>query len=341
MSKIILTNNDIKNLFENIFKSNTENILLKHEPDGEEETIDLYTYLNLNLYAWKQRLIEVKSEYKEYGDWVKSLDYSLNQIYGLVETENEEITTSQDIDSVSKHGSINFLVPSNKIQNLEYYILKMRTLYAGKPEKIQNQDGDKLTTYILLGTVEYIGEPTMTPYGEVIECKVGFTISYLNDCISYGDMEFQLSLSGDDLYDEEGNIVDEFGEPTTTKYLTMPIIKSTIQNIFTPDSVPRFQRSNLTGQILKAITFSNTISFYDFNLTLTNQINEIFWGITADRIDGIKQVVKDTNVPVYLRVIISGKNYTYNLVVTGMEKIIDNGQPIITSLSVKTYGKVV
>ena len=52
MSKIVLTNNDIKNMFSNIFQSKSENILLKD--DNKEETVDLYDYLNLNLYSWKK-----------------------------------------------------------------------------------------------------------------------------------------------------------------------------------------------------------------------------------------------------------------------------------------------
>jgi hypothetical protein len=293
------------------------------------------------LYSWKQRQVEASGTYQEYGDWVESLNYSLNQTYGLVETVNEEIYPSQDIDSVSKFGAITFLVPTNKVENLEYYMLKLRTYYAGNPEKIQNQAGDKLTTYILLGTLEYMAEPEMTPFGEVIECKMAYTISYLNEVFNYADMDFQLSFNGDDLYDESGNIVDSAGDPTTTKYLTMPLIKSTIQDIFTSDPVPRYAMSNLTGIICKAITFVNTISFYDWNLTLTNQMNGFFWGISADRINGIKQVIKSTNIPVYLRVIIDGDSYTYILVVTGMDKVIENGKSNITSLTIKTYGKAV
>lgn len=337
MSKIVLTNNDIKNMFSNIFQSKSENILLKD--DNKEETVDLYDYLNLNLYSWKNRLVEVDGTHSEYGAWTESISYSLNQTYGLIEVEDEEIAPSQDIDNVSKFGSITFLVPANKVENLEYYMLKLRTYYAGNPEKIQNQSGDKLTTYILLGTLQYSGEPEMTPYGEVIECKLGFTISYLNEVFNYADIEFQLSFNGDDTYNESGNIVDGEGDPTDTKYLTMPVLESTIQNIFTTDAVPQFARANLTGLIAKSITFSNTISFYDWNLTLTNQINDIFYGISADRIDGVLQTVKSTNIPVYLRIIIDGHSYTYRLVVTGMEKAVKNGEPNLTSLTVKTYGK--
>ena len=51
---------------------------------------------------------------------------AIDSFYGLIEVENEEIAPSQDIDNVSKFGSINFLVPANKISNLEYYMLKIR-----------------------------------------------------------------------------------------------------------------------------------------------------------------------------------------------------------------------
>lgn len=338
--KTILTNQDIKNLFTNAFKNHSENVLLTEEAeDGETQVVDLYEYMSMTLYAWKNRLVEVNEQYSEYGAWTESIDFSINQTYGLVETESEEVAPSQDLDNVTKFGAITFLVPTNKVQNLEYFVLKLRNIYSGQPEKIQNRQGVVLTTYIALGGVVYSGEPEMTPYGEIIECKVDFSISYLNECFGYYDTECQISFNGDDLYDAQGNIVDENGDPTSTKYLTMPILQSTWQNIFTTDSVPLYERANKTGAISKGITMANTISFFDFNQTLTNKINDYFWELTAERKNGILQEKKDTNVPVYFRIIWNGNNYTYRLVVTNMEKIIKNGEPTITSLSVKTYGK--
>ena len=76
-----------------LLKNHSENILLTEEAeDGETQVVDLYEYMSMTLYAWKNRLVEVNGEYSEYGAWTESIDFSINQTYGLVETESEEVT---------------------------------------------------------------------------------------------------------------------------------------------------------------------------------------------------------------------------------------------------------
>ena len=198
--RTILTTQDIVEMFKNMFIDNNEEILLKHEPDGEEESVKLYEYLNLHLYAWKNRLVEINGSQIYYGAWSESLDYSMGQTYGLVEKENETAVASSDIDSNTIEGTITFNVPSNKINNLDYYIQKIRNVYLGNPQTIQNRYGNNISSFIVIGLLRYDTEPQMTPYGEMIEASVGFSISYINDAETYKDTKIELSLDNEASY---------------------------------------------------------------------------------------------------------------------------------------------
>lgn len=333
--KTILTTQDIKHIFENMLKENTSKIELIQQPYEDSEVVDLFDYFNFEIYAWKNRLISSSEGDIEYNSWVSSLNYSMDKTYGLVEVMDQESTASQDIDNATKTIQVSFIVPTNKITNLENYLGQIRNTYLGKPEKIQNQNGTILTTYINMGILVYDDEPSLTPYGEVIMASLGFTLSYINESFNYADTKAEISLSGDDEYDEDGQIIGE------TKYLQMPLIKTTWQNIFVTDPVTTQMLPNLTGFLSKSISTVVTISFYDFNIKLTNEINELLWGISAYRINGILQEAKPTNIPVFIRITFNGSQYTFKLVITGMEKAISNGEQNITSLSVKTWGKII
>ena len=279
LMRTILTTQDIVEMFKNMFIDNNEEILLKHRPDGEEESVKLYEYLNLHLYAWKNRLVEINGSQIYYGAWSESLDYSMGQTYGLVEKENETAVASSDIDSNTIEGTITFNVPSNKINNLDYYIQKIRNVYLGNPQTIQNRYGNNISSFIVIGLLRYDTEPQMTPYGEMIEASVGFSISYINDAETYKDTKIELSLDNE------------------ASYLTMPICGVTFKTMFTTTPVPTASLPNMTGVLSSAVTTGVTISFYDWNLTLSKSINEILYGIGAYKINNVAQIIKRNKYP--------------------------------------------
>ena len=143
---------DMKNIIDNIFNGNlwqskvsngsigyvnpnSEKILLIDENSGSQTDVDLAEYLNIRFYSWKQRLVEKGKDELElpplsvFEDWVQSLNFSMNESYALVERIDEEITASQDIDSAIYMGKVTFLVQTDKVKNLDYYITKIRTVF--------------------------------------------------------------------------------------------------------------------------------------------------------------------------------------------------------------------
>ena len=52
----------------------------------------------------------------------------------------------------------------------------------------------------------------------------------------------------------------------------MPIIKQTWQNIFASTAVPTSQRPDLTGFLATSLSTVKTLSFYDFNKKINNEI---------------------------------------------------------------------
>ena len=354
--RTIFTSQDIKNIMKNIFNGNldlhklnnniayknpnSENILLIDEDDGTQSEKDLAEYLNIMFYSWKNRLIEKsehflndKSTLTAFEDWVESLNVSLNESYALVELLDEEVTASQDIDSASKIGRITFLIQTNKISNLDYYLAKIRNTYLGNPQDIQNSYGDIVKAYITIGTLMYDEEPSTIQLGECVIVSCNFRISYLTDALSYNDTKVEISLDGDDVYNNSGEIVG------TTKYLTMPLTKSTWQNIFTSTSVPTAQRPDLTGFVATALSTVKTLSFYDFNKELSLKFNDLFWRCSCYRYDGIITTTRQVNIPVFIRVTSNGHSYVYKDMIDNMEKVIVNNDFNISSITLKGWGK--
>lgn len=357
--RTIFTSEDIKNIVENIFNGNlhdlrlskgsisyenenSEKIYLVDEDDGTRTEKDLAEYLNIYFYNWKQRIVseENNSELSVFDSFIQSLNNSFDKSYGLVEITDEEVVASQDIDSSTINGKITFLIQTNKVNNLEYYVNKIRNKYLGVAQDIQNSYGDIIKSYVLIGALMYDEEPITLQIGECIICSLNFRISYLGDAQSYNDTQIQISLDGDDLYDTEGNIVDAQGNPTESKYLTMPLTKTTWQNIFTMSAVTTALRPDQTGFISTALSMTKTLSFYDYNKELTNRFNELFWSLGAYRIDGQFQDVKDINIPVYLKVINKGHTYVYKDVIEQSEKVLTNSDFNICSLTLRGWGKV-
>lgn len=363
--RTIFSTSDLKNIIDKIFNGNlwasktsngqieyknpnSEIAILIDENTGEKKEIDLAQYLNIEFYKWKDRLISVEDEpLNENGgrlsvldDWVRSLNFSMNKSYALVEKVDSEVVASQEIDSATILGRISFLIQTDKINNLDYYVSKIRNQFLGVPQDIQNSYGDIIKAYIMIGDLVYDQEPFMSQLGEVVIVTSNFRISYLADAQTYNDTEIQISLDGDDLYDENGQIVDGNGQPTTTKYLTMPITKATWQNIFTSQPLTTQNRPDLSGFVAQALSTAKTLSFFDFNKTLTMKFNDLFWRCGCIRYDGKLEQVKDVNIPVYIRIINNGHSYVYHDMIDNMQKTLQNSDFNISSITLKGWGKV-
>lgn len=363
--RTIFTTNDVKNIIDRIFNGNlwlskasngkiayenpnSEQIMLIDEDNGTKKKIDLAEYLNIEFYKWKDRIVsvddrpinETDNRLSVLEDWVQSLNFSMNQAYALVEKVDSEVVSSQDIDSATIIGRISFLIQTDKVNNLDYYITKIRNNFLGVPQDIQNSYGDIIKAYILIGDLTYENEPFMTQLGETVIVTSNFRISYLANALTYSDTEIQISLDGDDLYDENGNIVDANGQPTTTKYLTMPITKATWQNIFSSQPLVMQNRPDLTGFIVQSLATAKTLSFYDFNKPLTMKFDELFWRCACLRYDGKLEPVKNVNIPVYFRVIRGEHSYVFHDVIDNMQKVLQNNDFNISSITTKGWGKI-
>lgn len=362
--RTIFSTSDLKNIIDQIFNGNlwlskvsngkvayenknSEKIILIDEDSGDRKEVDLAEYLNIEFYKWKDRLVSVDEQFLEDNgtrlsvleDWVKSLNFSMNQSYALVEKVDSEVTASQDIDSATIMGRISFLIQADKVNNLDYYVSKIRNAFLGVPQDIQNSYGDIIKAYIMIGDLTYTQEPFMTQLGETVIVTSNFRISYLANALAYTDTEIQISLDGDDLYDANGNIVDANGNATTTKYLTMPITKTTWQNIFTSSPLTTQNRPDLSGFVAQALTTVKTLSFFDFNKPLTMKFNDLFWKCSCLRYDGKLEPVKSVNIPVYIRIISNGHSYVYRDMIDNMQKVLTNSDFNISSITLKGWAK--
>ena len=356
--RTIFTSQDIKNIIRNIFNGNlaqykasngkiayenpnSEKIVLIDEDDGTKTEKDLAQYLDIRFYSWKNRLIEKgdqslvdEPQLSTYETWVQSLNFSMKESYGLVELIDEEVTASQDIDSATKVGRITFLVQTDKISNLDYYVSKIRNTYLGNPQDIQNQYGDVIKAYIMIGTLVYDEEPTTIQLGECVQVSCNFRISYLTNALSYNDTEISISLDGDDTYDDDGNIVGE------SKYLTMPLTKLTWQNIFTSNPLPTANRPDLTGYVATALSCVKTLTFFDFNKELTLKFNDLMWRYGCYRLNGKISSQKDVNIPVFIRIKSNGNTYVFKDMIDNMQKVITNNDFNLSSVTLKGWGKI-
>ena len=342
---------DIKNIIDELFNGNlwqsiaskgdityenpnSEKIVFVDDDSEEKTEGDLAKYLNIKFYSWKERVEQERSP-EVFEDWVQSLNFSLNNSYCLIERIDEEVFASQDIDSATYIAKATFLVQADKIKNLEYYVSKIRNKYLGNPQEIQNSYGDIVKAFIVFGSLLYEKEPFMTQVGECFICTANFRISYLTDALTYSDTKIEISLDGDDLYNENGEIVDVNGSATKTKYLEMPVTKATFQNIFISSAVPTAGRPDLTGFITTSITSAKTFSFFDFNKELTNKFNDLFWTISAYKINGVEVSPKQVNIPVFIKITCNGKSYVYKDIIENMQKVITNNDFNVSSVTTK------
>jgi hypothetical protein len=355
--RTIFTIEDIKDIVEQIFNGNlkeyklskgsipynnpnSEKVLLIDEDDGTSQEVDIAEYLNVKFYNWKERLVSKENDGVDsnpslsvFETWVQSLNFSMNEAYALVEKIDEEVTASQDIDSATIIGKVTFLIQTDKIKNLDYYVTKIRNNFLGVPQDIQNSYGEKIKSFIMLGALSYDQEPFTSQLGECVVVSLNFRLSYLADALTYSDTEISISLDGDDEYDENGNVQG------TTKYLTMPITKASFQNIFGTNAVPTSSRPDLTGFIANSISNAKTLTFFDFNKDLTMKFNDLFWRCSAIRVDGVLKAVEDVNIPVYIKVKSNNHFYIYKDVIENMQKSLTNNDFNISSISLKGWGK--
>lgn len=356
--RTVFTAEDVKNIIETIFNGNlrqfliskgnvpynnpnSEKILLIDEDDGTQQEKDLAEYLNIKFYNWKERLVAKRDDdlrqdqqFSVFEDWVQSLNISMNEAYALVEKIDEEITASQDIDSATIIGKITFLIQADKIKNLDYYVSKIRNAFLGVPQDIQNSFGDVIKAYIMMGALTYDQEPFVSQLGETLIVSANFRLSYLANALTWTDTEIEISLNGDDTYDDNGNIVGE------SKYLKMPITKASFQNIFTSNALPTSARPDLTGFVASSLSTAKTFTFFDFNKELTMQFNDLFWSCSAYRVNGVVSAVKDVNIPVFIRVKSNGKSYVYKDMIDNMQKNLTNNDFNISSITTKGWGKI-
>lgn len=358
--RTLFTSYDIKEIIKTLFNGNldsyraskgaiaynnpnSEKILLTDEDTGIQTEKDLADYLNIKFYSWKNRVVE-KSEHplvddsplSNYDDWVASLNFSMNESYALVELIDEEVTASQDIDSATKIGRITFLIQADKIVNLDYYVSKIRNAYLGNPQDIQNSYGDIVKAYLMIGTLIYDEEPSTIQLGECVKVSCNFRISYLTNALSYNDTKIEISLDGDDTYNEStGEVIGE------TKYLTMPLTKMTWQYIFSSTAVPTVERPDLTGYVAAALSNVKTLTFFDFNKELSMKFNDLFWRCGCYRYNGVVDSVKDVNIPVYIKITSNNKTYVYKDMIDQLQKVITNNDFNISSITLKGWGKIV
>lgn len=339
MNKTNLSTIDVKNIIEQAFNGNlaaykagatteykndnSENIILKDEGTDEATTVDLAQYLDIHFYSWKHRVAE-------YDDWIASLNNVGVSTFALIELTDSEVLPSPDIDSATLTGQMTVLVPTDKVANFDFYVSKIRNIYAGNPFDITNRFGDKVKAYLNMGIALYEQEPTMEQIGECEVVRVNFSLQYLTNALSYSDIKFELSLDGTNFY-----------ELAYTKLEWINTVADT--------SVPRFARPDLTGALPKTISQVKALSFFDFDKTLTAEINKLFWRLGATKKNGVATTVGNVRIPITIRVTVEETNddttanavYEYSDTVSEISKIVQNGVFTETHLALKSDAEVV
>lgn len=336
MNKTNLSTNDVKNILEQIFNGNlaqsraslgkiaydnenSEKIVLTDEGDGTQTEYDLAKYLDLHFYSWKNRIMDNGTAV---DSWLDSLNKSLDASYALVELVDSEITASQDIDSATLTGVITIIVQTHKVANLDYYVTKIRNLYSGNPQDMQNKFGDTVKMFINIGIPLYETEPQMLPIGECVEIRVNFTISYLTNAYDYLTTPLKISLDG-------------------TVWADIPYNKIVWQNVATTQSAPKVNRPDNTGFLVTALSQVKTISFFDFcDNDVIAQLNKYFWKCGAVKsgtaLENVSVIAPSSpRIPLWLAVQYNGTWYVYQDIIETMQKTVSNGEFNVTSLTLR------
>ena len=328
-------NRDAKEILKNMFEENDYNINIQNIDLGKMETMSAKDFLNIDFYTWRNRIVDIeeKNQQVPFGNWVESLNKSLNQSYCLVEIINETCQVSPDIDNGVIDCKATFVINSNKINQLEDFLAQLRGIYKGNVQTIKNAYGKSLKAYIYVGALLPVEEPMETQLGETIICECGFSISYLLDAITYTDETLQISLDGDN-------------------YEEIILSKDTDQLIYQGQANSKANRPDVSGQIQTSATRVKTITFYCFKTPIMSQLLDMFHNAGASEVwdNNQQQYVSAQrtalNVPIYLKIESgtgeSKKGYIYDYCITQMEKVRENCDFTIISitLSTRAYGQI-
>lgn len=324
MIKSVFTTQDVKDIIDSAFKEHTEQVTIK---SGDvEQQVDLQEYLNIQFYTFSQNLGIYHNQEKrneEFENWRSSLNMALNKSYAVVETTSEDSTISPDIDFVEKSGQITFIVQERKINQLDYYIQRLRSIYLGQPQKIKNNFGETLNLYLLIGTLQYDEEPSNTSYGKTIVCSVGFKVTYLTNALTYSDYDISLSFDN-------------------REYYHLPFNELSLQIIFANDSLPRYNKSDLAGVRNKTASFVASVSFYDFLKPIFQEINKRFMSFACNKLNGQDLPAQDINEIVYLKIKVNKGDesdntdeYLFLCTYDSIQKKIENASYSSMSLTLK------
>ena len=327
--RAFFSNQDMSNIIQDVYKNNTIPVDLVDEVSGTKTESDMVTYLNVKFYNWWEHAQTAAEDAMDEGksireSWKDSIQHSIGKSYALIEQLDEETIISQDISGATIRGRITFLVDANKISNLEFYLRYLKSKFTGNPIKTASFDGTQIVGYLTLGILLYDQGPSQYQNGECIVATINWKFNYLQLAGTYSDIKLELSLNGD----------------VEANYKDMPMIKYTWQNIFTKEAVPTAMRPDLAGMLVKSISLATTISYYDWDNSITNDLNELFWDLNAIKIDDTAQDVRDVNIPVYLRITIGTKKRVYKCVITDMQKVLANNEFNVSSISLNGWGKV-
>lgn len=322
--KTILTNNDVKNIVENIFTTNNEPIKVKDEYGNVEETT-FKDLLNIKFYAWRNNVVHDGGGNQFYVDeWVESLDYNMNKTFGLVEITDSSVVASQDIDSATIEAKITFLCSVNVVQNLDYYLLKLRNTYSGIAQDIQTANGEIRKAYINIGCLLYDDQPVNTPNGEMLTVSANIDIDYLTDALGYRDIKFEISHNYFTAQTPQQIVFEE-----------LPLTKATAQTIITSQAVVKQNKPNQQGFKPTSATNITTMAFFDFNQDFMTWLDDIFWGTCAISKNGSAITSTDTEFPICLKVTTRNNIYILYYIIDNIEKVYTNSEFTLCSMTLK------
>ena len=89
-----------------------------------------------------------------------------------------------------------------------------------------------------------------------------------------------------------------------------------------------------------AIQFDKWFSFFDYDITFTKLLNHLFWSMSAIKIDNVDTIATDVNKYIYVKVETGDHTYLYKDVITQLDKTITNNDFTITTMTLKTAGKI-
>lgn len=324
-------NSEIRDIFKNMFTTNGYGIYVKNEDTNEEETMPIVDFLNVQFYSWRNRVVDIDAERRQipYQSWVESIEMSMNDAYGLVEIQDETTQISADIDNGTIDCKVTFMINSNKIEQLETYLSHLREVYKGVPQTIVNRYGKTLKALIYVGALVPTDDPMQTQIGDTIFCECGFSLSYLLDALAYTDETLQISFDGTTFYD-------------------ILVSKDTHQLIFQAQANAKANRPDVAGDIVTSSTRVQTLTFFAFKQDSIDALQDIFdrycavlvWDNQAQEYVSANR--QELRQEVYIKIEkgtgANKKGYIYKNIFTQIEKVRNNSDFTIMSITMKTSG---